>query len=153
MTQPINEKPDNSDPKELIFANMGGLPKIIQNIIDKNKNSIPDVLENIDVKKLKINGKSFNNWNQVLGAFKNLKNSSAKGQPLDITLGDKKIEQKKPALITIDRNQKTKTDSMQATHTPGQKPIKIGGSFTFLKILLALAAVGIIIYYISKMAS
>ncbi len=153
MTQPPTQKPDNSDPKELVFANLGGLPKFVQYIIDRNKNQIPDVLENIDVKKLKINGKSFNSWNEVVAEFKNMKKFSAKGQPLDISLGGKKIETKNPATISIGNKQKPLADLSQAMHQKEQKPIKIGGGFTVIKILLALAAIVAIIYYIYKLAS
>lgn len=154
MTQPLTQKPDNSDPKELVFANLGGLPKIVQRIIDRNQNNIPDVLENIDVKKLKVNGKSFTSWNEVVAEFKNIQKSSTKTQPLDISFGGTKIEtKKKPATITIGKSTKTLKDPMQIQHEAGQKPLKVGGGFTVIKILLALGAIGVVIYYIIKYAS
>ncbi len=153
MDQPLNQKPDNSDPKELVFGSLGGLPKIVQRIIDKNQNNIPDVIENIDVKKLKINGKSFNNWNEVVAEFKKIKSSSVKGQPLDIQLNGNKIDQKKPPLVTIGKNRQKPDSPSQPFLNDKPKPIKVGGSFTFIKILLALAAIVAIIYYIYKLAS
>ena len=152
MTQPPNEKPNNFDPQNIISASMGGLPKFIQRIIDKNGNNIPDVIENIDVKKLKVNGKSFTNWQQVIAEFKNIKNSS-QTKPLDISLGQKQETQNKPAGFSIEKKQQAPSSLSRPFQNDKPKPIKVGGGFAFIKILLALATIGIVIYYISKAAS
>lgn len=152
MPQPINQKPDNSDPKDLVFGSLGGLPKFIQRIIDKNQNNIPDVIENIDIKKLKVNGKSFNNWQEVIATFKNIKNSS-QTNPLDISLGQKQETQDKPAVISIGKKRQEPGSPSQPFLNDKPKPINVGGGFNLIKILLALLAIGIVIYYISKSAT
>ena len=110
-------------------------------------------MEKLDVTKLRVNGKSFTGWNQVIAEFKNMKSGSSNVQPLDISYNGRQFDEKKPSLINIEKKQTLSSSSLQAAHENGQKPIKIGGGFTFLKIILALAAVGIIIYYIYKFAS
>jgi len=150
MTQPINQKPDNSDPKNLVFANLGGLPKFVQDMIDRNKNQIPDFLENLNLKDIQINGKTFNTWNEVMNEFKKYKQGS---KPVSIKFKGKELNQKKPAGVTFEKKPKQQIDPKQAIHEKEQRPIKIGSGFTIIKILLALAAIVALIYYIYKLAS
>ncbi|MFZ5364977.1 MAG: hypothetical protein ACOZBH_02125 [Patescibacteria group bacterium] len=148
IPQANNENDGQSAPKQIVFGNLGGLEKLITNIIDKNKNQIPDFLEKLDIAKVKINGRTFSSWSEVAAEFKNLSSTAAPNAPLNISYDDKAITSD-TQITGQAANRKSASPAW-----PGEtKAIHVGGGFAFFKILLILAGLGIMAYYIYKLVS